>query len=579
MLDWTTACPDWERRIVARESLLPALPINKDRAEKALRIFKRLRMVDVLGKPTMGQACAEWVFDFVRAVFGCFDPETKRQLIREFFLCIAKKNGKSSIAAAVMITALIMNERALGEYLILAPTKDVADNSFIPAYAMVKEDEALHRRYKPSDSTREIVNRLDGSILAVKSADAEVVGGQKAIAVFIDELWLFGKKASAANLLSEATGSLASRPEGFVVYASTQSDDPPTGVFKTKLDYYRQIRDGEVKDRRSLPLIYEYPKDMQVAEAWRDPATWHIPNPSLGRSVDPEWLASKLAEKEQEGLVSLRLFLAKHFNIQAGIGMRSDRWPGAEYWRRAVDPTLTLDTLIERSECIVIGADGGGLDDLFGLSVIGREKVTKRWLSWSRAWAHESVLDRRKSIAAVLADFAKAGEIEIIDDELVDVAEEFGLGVGRLELPKDVAGILRVVVKANEAGLLAALAIDMEGPYGELIDAAALVGVTVESEQIVGIGQGYKLMHAIKGSERKLANGTMVHAPSAMMDWCVANLKIEPTATAIRATKQNAGDAKIDPAMALFDAASVMQTNPEPKGAGSYLEAGPLLVM
>jgi phage terminase large subunit-like protein len=47
------------------------------------------------------------------------------------------------------------------------------------------------------------------------------------------------------------------------------------------------------------------------------------------------------------------------------------------------------------------------------------------------------------------------------------------------------------------------------------------------------------------------------------MSWCVSNVKIEPTATAIRATKQNAGDAKIDCAMAMFDAALVMQNKPD----------------
>jgi phage terminase large subunit-like protein len=50
------------------------------------------------------------------------------------------------------------------------------------------------------------------------------------------------------------------------------------------------------------------------------------------------------------------------------------------------------------------------------------------------------------------------------------------------------------------------------------------------------------------------------------MDWCVGNLKIEPTATAIRATKQNAGDAKIDPVMALFDAVTFMSLNPQAAG-------------
>jgi phage terminase large subunit-like protein len=55
-----------------------------------------------------------------------------------------------------------------------------------------------------------------------------------------------------------------------------------------------------------------------------------------------------------------------------------------------------------------------------------------------------------------------------------------------------------------------------------------------------------------------------------MMAWCVSNLKIEATATALRATKANAGDAKIDPAMAMFDAVDIMTTNPSPVEKPTY---------
>jgi phage terminase large subunit-like protein len=70
----------------------------------------------------------------------------------------------------------------------------------------------------------------------------------------------------------------------------------------------------------------------------------------------------------------------------------------------------------------------------------------------------------------------------------------------------------------------------------------------------------------------------LVHARSGLMDWCVGNVKIEPTATAIRATKQNAGDAKIDPWCAMQDAAAVMMKNPQ-AGMRSYLETEGLILL
>src|SRR5690606_33058782 len=57
------------------------------------------------------------------------------------------------------------------------------------------------------------------------------------------------------------------------------------------------------------------------------------------------------------------------------------------------------------------GADGGGLDDLFGVCVIGREKITRRWLVWCHAFAHPKVLEIRKEIAPRLLDFEKEGAL------------------------------------------------------------------------------------------------------------------------------------------------------------------------
>jgi phage terminase large subunit-like protein len=578
----STACLDWRERIVERRSIIPA-PIFADEAEAALNVFKSLRIVDVPNKPTFGEACEPWVFEFVAAIFGAYDKENTRgarwptRLIREFFMLISKKNAKSTIAAGIMVTALIRNWRHSAELLILAPTLEVANNSFGPAKDMIAEDDDLRALLHVQDHTRTITHRTTNATLKVVAADSDVVSGKKAAFVLIDELWIFGKRATADAMLREATGGLVARPEGFVIYLTTQSDDPPAGVFKAKLQYFREVRDGKIEDPRSLPVLYEWPEAMIKAEAYLRPEYFFVTNPNLGRSVDADWLKDELTKALRGNREAKQSFLAKHLNVEPGMASRSDNWAGAEFWARRADESITLDAILARCEVVIVGLDGGGLDDLYGMTVLGREtteievaaeaapeevqdpvdgkKRVKRWLCWSHAWAHRIVLERRQSIATKLQDLAAAGELTILDDGEMEGA-----------LPADIAQMVKIIKKIRDAGVLCCVAADPAG-LGEMIDALAEIDIVPDNQKtgfdyVIGAPQGYAMMNALKTSERKLANGTLLHADQALMDWAVGNLKIENTATAIRATKQNAGDAKIDPAMALFNAVTVMSTNP-----------------
>ncbi len=553
MVEWSTACPDWAERIVERRSLIPFEPLFPEEAMAAGVVFRDLLMVDALGSPRMGDCCRDWVLNFVDTIFGSYDHSTGRRLIREFFLSVSKKNAKSTTAAGIMLTALIRNWRKSAEFLIVAPTIEVAQNSFKPAYDMIRNDPELAAILHPQEHYRTITHKTTRATLKVIAADNEAVSGKKAVGVLIDEMWLFGKRPHAESMLREATGGLASRPEGFVVYLTTQSDEPPAGIFRQKLNYFRDVRDGKIKDPRSLPVLYEFPQAMLDAKLYENPDYFYITNPNLGASVDPEFLTDEMTKAVSAGAQSLSGFYAKHLNLEMGIGLRSDRWPGVEYWASRADLELTYEEVLNRSEVVVVGIDGGGLDDLFGLAVLGREVGGGKWLLWSHAWCHDGVLDRRKSIASKLRDFANAGELTIVDDRLGDLD-----------------GIVEIVREVQDRGLLGAVAVDPAG-LGELVDALASLDVSASDGNLIGVGQGYRLMNAIKTAERRLATGTLWHGGSSLMSWCTANLKIEPTATAIRATKQNAGDAKIDPIMAAFNAIDVLST--APLGASIYNSA------
>lgn len=550
MIAWETSLPDWEDRIVDGRSIVPVQPLFPDVAADALDVFSALRMVDADGSPLMGDAVLPWVNELVSALFGSYDPKRKRRLITNYFLMVSKKNGKSMIAAGVMLTALILNTRASGEFIILAPTKEAADNAYKPVRDMILADEELAARFHEQKHIKTVTDRLNGATLKVVAADTATVTGKKAIGVFIDELHEFGKSAKAASMLTEATGGITSRPEGFIFYCTTQSSEPPAGVFRDKLEYARKVRDGDVVDKRFLPVIYEFPRHMIAAKAYEILDNAYITNPNWNVSVDAEVIAQKIQEATEAGEHALCDIRAKHLNIEVGLNLSSDRWAGSDFWLRQAVPRFTLTDLIARCEVATVGIDGGGLDDLLGLTVIGREKVTGKWMWWAHAWAHEIVLERRKEIAPRLLDFQKDGDLTIV------------------ALPgQDVDGVADIVCQLASANMLPvvhAVGVDAAG-IGAIFNELTTRGI--KTDQIIAIRQGYTLNGPIKDTERKLAGGEIIHAGSAMMAWCVGNARIEDKGNAILITKQVSGKSKIDPLMSGFNAISLMSLSPAAPGA------------
>jgi len=544
---------------LAGKSLIPVGPLFPAEAEAAMAVFETLRIVDAPGSPTIGESCKPWVMDFARVIFGANDPETGRRLIRDFFLLVSKKNSKSTLAAAVMLTVLIRNWRKSGEFYILSPTIEVANNSFLPARDMIRADPELSDLLHVQDHIRTITHRDTGAFLKVVAADAETVSGKKAIGLLVDELWLFGKRANAENMLREARGGLASRPEGFEIDLSTQSDAPPAGVFAQRLKRFRDIRDGVLVDPKSLGVLYEFPLAMLKDESFRDPENFHITNPNLGASVDLEYLVDEYKKAERDGEASFRGFAAKHLNVEIGVALRSDGWAGAPLWERGAEPGLTLDALIERSEVIVVGADGGGLDDLLGVGVLGREKGTKNWLLWSHAFISPEGMDRRKANSSIYQNFIDDGDLTLVS-----------------MLPDDLTGLVEIIGRVKNSGRLSMIGLDAIG-FGGIVDALAEIGVTEEAGLLKAVRQGIALMGAIKTVERKLADGSFRHGGTRMMSWCVGNLKVVPTPTAMRLARDESGLGKIDPAAAMFDAAELMGMNPP--SARSVYEDRDLLVL
>lgn len=548
---WDLSCTDWEDRIREGRSLIPALPLDPGPAILALKMFNKMRLPDVLGKPSMEDSVGDWFKGIVSVLFGSYDSKAKVRRIQEIFALVPKKSGKTSYSAALMLVALLMNERNGVEFLFVGPTQAVAEVAYDQVLGIIDADEEgfLDRQLQKRPHKKEIIHRITKAKLKIKTFDMKILTGTKPAGVLLDELWVMGRESKAESIIRQLRGGTISNPEAFLIFISTQSDFEPTGAFLDELTKARGIRDGKIEGTM-LPILYEFPKAIMDSDDWKDSKNWAMVNPNLGRSVPLARLESEWRNAQGSGDAKIREWASQHLNVEIGIRLGRDRWAGADHWMKNAAPLLNLDVLLEVCEVIAAGIDGGGLDDLLGLTLMGRHKVTGEWLSWSRAWVHRSVLDLRPQLAPKLQDLEKTGDLIIIDDDS----------------NRDIMEVADIIERVKDSGLLAekhAIGVDPVG-IGAIADELEERGI--EPTQIIQVSQGWKMMNSIKTAERHLACGKIIHADQRLMDWCVGNAKIEPRGNAVMITKQQSGFAKIDPLMAFINAVSILSTNPEATG-------------
>jgi phage terminase large subunit-like protein len=538
------SCRDWRERLAAGRVLVPELELDTQEADRAVAIFNRLRLADVPGNPRLEDAGADWFRAIVRALFGSLDRASRERAIRELFVLVPKKNSKTTNGALLMLTALLMNQRPRAPFIMTAPVQDVSELAFGAAAGAIALDPVLQKKLHVKEHIKTIVHRETLAELQIMTFDPAVLTGQRCAGALIDELHVVSRMSKAPSAIRQLRGGMLPFPEAFLAFITTQSEEAPTGVFRAELERARAIRDGTASGAM-LPVLYEFPREIQQdGEAWRDPKRWGEVLPNAGRSVSIPRLVEELATAEAAGADELRAWASQHLNVEIGVALHSQRWIGADFWEDAGE-ALTLEDILERSEVITIGIDGGGLADMLGLCILGREKQTARWLQWSHAWIHPAALERYKQEQQRWIDFERAGELTIVD-----------------EIGADVAQVADYCEQCEEAGLLERIGVDQAG-IGAIVD--EITGRRIALDRIVGIPQGWKLVGAIKTTERKLAERALVHGRSSLMAWSVGNARVEPRGNAIAITKALSGNAKIDTLMATFDAVALMSMNPKPK--------------
>lgn len=315
-------------------------PRSSVRAERAARVVDWIEKFcchtkgEWAGKPFLLEA---WQRDIIDHIFGPADRSGARH-VRTALIGIPRKNGKSSLGAALALYLLIGDDEPGAEVYSVAADREQARIVFGIASEMVRAGRlakyAVVRR-----NWIEVPRRQ--SIYRVLSADAPTKHGLNPHGVIFDELHAQPNR----ELWDVLTTGQAARRQPLTIAITTAGFDRETICWE-QFDYGRKVQSKIVKD----PTFYFKWWGVEEGEQWDDPDLWPRVNPNYGVSVSPKFLESE-AEKAKHQPARQNTFRRLYLNEWT---QAESRWIDLRAWDRTAG--LVHEPNLAGREC------AGGLD-------------------------------------------------------------------------------------------------------------------------------------------------------------------------------------------------------------------------
>ncbi len=491
-------------------------------AQRALDFFSELLKHvegECAGKPF---ALEPWQKSYIANLFGWMRKDSQGRIVRRYretFLYIARKNGKTPLAAGICLYCLFCDGEAGAQVYSAAADKDQASLLYRHAKGMVEQEPELDKRAQIYKALKSIVRRDDpASCYRVLSADANTKHGGNSHLVLIDELHAQPNR----DLVDVLQTSMASqgRKQPLLVHITTADFMRPS-ICNEKYEYACKVRDRIIEDPSFLPVIYE----VKPGEDWTDPKVWARANPNLGVSVSLDYLERE-CKRAKETPSYENTFRRLHLNQRTQNDVKAidpEKWKACGHGADAIEWRQRQLEQLVRHPCAA-GLDLGSVSDLTALVLIFDLGELLAWLPFF--WVpEETVRIRSKRDRVPYDQWVRQGFILTTPGEVTDY-DKVRLDVNELQGKYPFAD----------------LAVDRLFQGAQLCNQLMQDGINV-----VAFGQGFMSMAApVKDLFERIAACTIDHGNNPVLTWMASNAATEEDAAGNQKLSKKKSTEKID---------------------------------
>lgn len=459
----------------------------------------------------------------LQAVFGFVDDNNYRQY-NECLIVEGRKNGKTTETAAVEIDMLVNDGEGSPQIYNVATMLEQAKLGFNAALKMIRQSKELLKHVKKRASDLYFAYNM-GFIKALAS-NTNSLDGLDVHCGVIDELAAI-KNRDIYDLVKQAMGARM-QP---LLFCITTNGFVRNGIFDSQYDYATAVLNGEAKNDKFLPFIYE----LDDYKEWTDESKWVKANPGLGTIKQLSYLR-EMVQKAKDDESFKPTVLVKDFNLKQN---KTEAWLP---WN-VLDNTEKIPDYAFRYG--IGGIDAADSVDLNAAVCICRRRNDPKLYVKSMFWLPEKAVtdyemrgNRRGRDSVPYRTWAERGLLRLVPGARVD-KRVFLEWFNELREKDD---IYIQKIGYDPWHIDDSLLRDFKNLFGE--------------KSMIPVRQGvFTLSAPMKEMKCDLDEKLIVYDDNPIMKWCLANMHIKvDTNGNIQPVKGIDARQRIDGGMALTDA-------------------------
>ena len=271
-------------------------------------------------------------------VYGWEEKDTGYRRFRKVYIEEARKNGKTTDAAAAANYALLADKESGAEVYCIATKKDQAKIGWSEAERQIQKHPLLKQRTRTYKMNSTVIIPGTASLMRPLGKDSDTEDGQNPHFVLVDEY-----HAHQTNeMISVMESGMGARTQPMIYIITTAGFDKNGPCYQEERQLVIDILEKNLDPvpEHIFGIIYT----LDDNDDWTDENVWVKANPNIGVSISWDYLRKQVSEALASPAKQNNV-KTKHFNIWT---QAVSRWIGAETWA-ACDGKVFEEALIGRS--------------------------------------------------------------------------------------------------------------------------------------------------------------------------------------------------------------------------------------